>query len=253
MRIRRLSGYTKPNHNYALYFRTWHSGRLVTEKAHKPGPIDPRDMKAIMAGLDRWASDGDFVALRTRAFACVLADGALRTKSAVWLDADEVVKDSSAGKISILQKVVQRPCEGNNYRGRSFLLSDRSRNAIADYLRVARDDGWLQNPERLAGPLWIAWQYRGTQQRLSQRTVTQAWNAFLAEHVKLSRDYQLDDLVLTGRLNFLAAARLNTEVLSEHTGLSERSADSYRTHLLSSPSSTARNVMSRLNRKQKEK
>jgi hypothetical protein len=46
-----------------------------------------------------------------------------------------------------------------------------------------------------------------------------------------------------------AAARLSTEVLSEHTGLSKRTAAHYRDHLLSTPSSTAREIVSELNKK----
>ena len=54
-----------------------------------------------------------------------------------------------------------RPCEGNRYRKRPFLMSDRAREAMAEYLRLARSDGWLANSSRLEGPLWIASQPKG--------------------------------------------------------------------------------------------
>lgn len=214
--------------------------------------IEPRDQKAIFDALERWAATGDFVALRTRGFVYVLADGAVRTKTAAALDIEEVAKETAASRIVIVNEVTQRPCEGNNYRGRKFLLTDRSREAIADYLKVARDEGWLANAGKLQGPLWIATHHRGSQQRMSQRTASHAWNTFLHEKVQASREIQLDDLVITGRLAFLTAAQLSTEVLSEHTGLSQRSAAHYRDHLLSTSSSTAREIVSELNKKHRQ-
>ena len=66
-------------------------------------------------------------------------------------------------------------CSGDRqYRPRPFLVSPRARDASADYLKVARSDGWLANPKRLEGPLWISTHHHGTQQRMSQRTAMQA-------------------------------------------------------------------------------
>jgi len=58
--------------------------------------------------------------------------------------------------------------------------------------------------------------------------------------------------VVTGRMNFLTAAKLSPDVLSEHTGLSKRTASHYRDHLLSTPSSTAREVVSELNKRHRQ-
>jgi hypothetical protein len=57
--------------------------------------------------------------------------------------------------------------------------------------------------------------------------------------------------VLTGRIAFLQAAKGSTDVLSQHVGISAKWAGQYREHLVSSPSSTAREVISQLNRRQK--
>ncbi len=188
-------------------------------RVRKSVVIEPRDQSRIGAALERWASTGDFVALRTRAFVYLLWDGALRTKAAVWLNAEEVVKGPAAGRVHVVQEAVERACEGNNYRERRFLLSDRTRDATAGYLMAARADGWLAKGERLVGPLWISMHHHGSQQRMSQRTAVQAWHTFIGG-LSLSRAYQLDDLVLTGRVAFLQAAKGSTEVLSEHADVS---------------------------------
>jgi integrase len=216
-------------------------------------PIDPRDQRRILEALESWAETGEFMALRMRALVYLLADGALRTKAACWLDIEEVVKEPSGQRIVVVQQAVQRPCEGNAYRGRSFLLSDRSRQAIADYLKVARDEGWLKDPGALQGPLWIATHHRGTQQRMSTRTAAQSWQTFLQEHVDDKCEVALDDFVMTGRLAFLKAARMSTDVLSEHAGLTPRAAAYYRDRIQSAPSSTAREVMTQLNKQQRKK
>lgn len=221
-------------------------------RARKSVVVEPRDQSRILAALERWCEPGDFVALRTRAFVYLLWDGALRTKAAVWLNAEEVVKDPSANRIQVVQEVTQRPCEGNNYREREFLVSDRARDAITAYLKVARSDGWLAKSDRLEGPLWISTHHHGTQKRMSQRTAMQAWRTFI-EEVNLSREYQLDDVVLTGRVAFLQAAKGSTDVMSQHAGISAKWAGNYREHLLNAPSSSARDVLSQLNKQQKRK
>jgi hypothetical protein len=214
--------------------------------------IDPGDQGRIVAALERWAATGDLVALRTRAFVYLLWDGALRTKAAVWLNAEEVVKDPRAKRIQVVQQAAERACEGNNYREREFLMSDRTRAALVEYLDAARSGGWLVNSSRLQGPLWLSTHHHGTQQRMSQRTAMQTWRTFL-DDVKVSHEYQLDDIVLTGRVTFLRAAEGNSDVLSEHTGVSPKWAAQYREHLVDAPSSTVRSVFAQLNKQQKRK
>jgi integrase len=220
------------------------------QRVRKSVVIDPADEARIIQALERLGSSGDFAGLRTRAFVYLLWDGALRTKAAVWLNAEELVKDSSASRVHVVKQATQRACEGNQYRARTFLLSDRARDAIADYLKVARSEDWLANGERLEGPAWISTHHRGTQARMSQRMAMQAWRSFV-DDVKVSREYQLDDVVLTGRIALLQAAKGSTDVIAEHAGISSKSAGHYREHLLSSPSSTARDALSRLDKQRK--
>ncbi|HEX7478444.1 MAG TPA: hypothetical protein VF331_11600, partial [Polyangiales bacterium] len=68
-----------------------------------------------------------------------------------------------------------------------------------------------------------------------------------------TRDYQLDDLVLTGRVAFLRAARGSTEALSQHASVTAKWAATYQEYLLGSPSSTAREALLQVDREQKRK
>jgi hypothetical protein len=224
---------------------------MSESRARKSVVIDPRDEARIVQALERLASSEEFAGLRTRAFVYLLWDGALRTKAAVWLNVEELVKDPRASRVHVVQQALQRACEGNNYRERMFLVSDRARDAIGDYLKAARDGGWLANAERLEGPLWISTHHHGSQQRMSQRMAMQAWRTFL-DDVKVSREYQLDDVVLSGRVALLQAAKGSTEAIAEHAGISPKWAEHYREHLLDSPSSTARDALSVINKQRKQ-
>ena len=144
-----------------------------------------------------------------------------------------------------------RPCEGNKYWERRFVMSDRARDAIADYLREARRGEWLASGSRLEGPLWISTYPVGTQQRMSRRTAMQAWKTFLEGVPGVSSDYQLDDVVLTGRVAFAKAANASPELISEHAGIGTKAAAKYSDHLPSRPGS-ARDVMTQLNQKRRK-
>jgi hypothetical protein len=180
------------------------------------------DEKRLLRALDDWAATGALVALRTRAFVLLLWDGAVRTRVALALNAEEVVKDPSAPRLKVLKLVQQRPCEANRHTERTFVMSERAQNAIADYLRVVREQGWLPG-ERLRGPLFLATVHRGTGQRLSPRSAIHCWEIFQKLHVpECSREYALDDVVYSGRLDYLQAAGGDSESLSDHSGLSRR-------------------------------
>src|SRR5688500_2863528 len=112
-------------------------------RTRPPIILDSRDQARIVAALERWPEQEGFVGLRTRAFVYLLWDGALRTGAAIWLNIEEVVRDSAGSRIHVVEQGVLRPCEGNKYRRRPFDMTDRTRAAIADYLKVARSDGWL--------------------------------------------------------------------------------------------------------------
>jgi len=221
-------------------------------RTRPPKPIDQADQNRIIAALERLPDKEGFVGYRTRAFVYVLWDGALRTGTALLLNIEEVVKDPAASRIYVVQEPVMRPCEGNKHRERRFVMSDRARDAIADYLRQARSGGWLANRSRLEGPLWISTYPMGTQQRISRRTAMAAWKTFLETVPNISPDYQLDDIVLTGRVAFATAANASPELISEHAGIGTKAAARYSDHLPSRPGS-AKDVMSQLNQKAKHK
>ncbi len=197
--------------------------------------LEQRDEALLRRGLSALEQSGDFVPLRTRAFVLLLLDGAVRTKHAVSLNAEDVVKSPKSRRITVAQEAVQPPREANKYKGLRFFMTDQARDALADYLRVVRRDGWLPSPE-LKGPLFLSTYNRGTGQRLTRRAAIAAWEAFQMSHLdRRSRDYSLDDLVYTGRKHFIEAAGMDSQVLAKHTGLSSRSAVKYMDESPSSP------------------
>ena len=221
-------------------------------RTRPPRPIDQADQKRLIAALERLPEKEGFVGYRTRAFIYMLWDGALRTGTAIWLNIEEVVKDRTSSRIHVVEEPVMRPCEGNKYRERRFVMSERARDAVADYLKEARRDGWLANASRLEGPLWISTYPVGTQQRMSRRTAMQAWKTFLEGVPGISEDYQLDDVVLTGRVAFANASNASPELISEHAGIGTKAAARYSDHMASRPGS-ARDVMAQLNQKARRK
>ena len=125
-------------------------------RTRPPRTIDQADQNRIIAALERLPDKEGLVGHRTRAFVYLLWDGALRTGAALWLNIEEVVKDPTVSRIHVVQEPVMRPCEGTKYRERRFGMSDRARDAIADYLREARRGGWLASGSPLEGPLWLS-------------------------------------------------------------------------------------------------
>lgn len=191
-------------------------------------PIEPSDEKRLLRALDQWADSGALVALRTRAFVLLLWDGSVRTSGALALNVEDVVKDPKARRPTILKTVVQRACEANGHEARTIVLSARTQDAIEDYLRGAQLRGLLTQ-QRLRGPLFLADVNQEEGQRLSKRSAIHCWEMFQLKHVSgCSRLYQLEDVVYTGRLKFMKASGGDVELLSDHAGISRRSAAEYR-------------------------
>jgi len=210
------------------------------ESHHRPKgkrarvPLEAADQKRLLKALDLWADSRALVALRTRAFVLLLWDGSVRTSGALALNVEDVVKDPKARRVTVLKTIVQRPCEANDNKARTITLSARTQDAIADYLRGVQLRGLL--PQRLEGPLFLADVYQDGGQRLSKRSAIHWWETFQQKHVSgCSRIYQLEDVVYTGRLKFVRAAGGDTDVLSEHAGLSRRQAAEYRDETTTTP------------------
>jgi len=182
--------------------------------------LEPADQTRIVRVLERPpAADATiwdrFTALRTRAFVYLLWDGAVRTRTALALNAEEVVKSPEASSVSVVGYVVQRPCDANRFRELHFAMSARTRKSLADYLRFVRREAWLGSTE-LRGPLFLSARHRGLTRRLSGRAALHTWHEFLRKEAKTSRLYQLDDVVYTGMIAFLEAAGGDTTLLSAH-------------------------------------
>lgn len=206
--------------------------------------IDPDDQKRLLRALQLWADSGEFVALRTRAFVLLLWDGSVRTGEALALNIEEVVKDSRSHRPAVVKVIEQRRRAENAYRGRSIVLSPRTRDAIRDYLEAARDGGWLPNGQ-LKGPLFLSTRHPGKAQRLSPRSASHWWEQFQEMHASdCSRAYQLEDVVMTGRVAYVRAAGGKTDSLSDHSGISRRWAAEYH----SEPGPSPEEVMAKLHK-----
>ena len=93
---------------------------------------------------------------------------------------------------------------------------------------------------------------------MSQRTATQAWHTLQQGVSGLSQEYQLDDVMLTARVEFMRRVKGSraAEILAEHAGISSKWAGHYSDHLSSPESSArevARDVISQLGQKAKRK
>lgn len=206
--------------------------------------IDTVDQKRLLRALQIWADTGDLVALRTRAFVLLLWDGSVRTSEALALNVEEVVKDSRSRRPAVVQVIQQRPRVDNAYRGRSIVISSRTQDAIKEYLEAAREGGWLPNGQ-LKGPLFLSTRQPGTAQRLSPRSAIHWWEQFQKEHARdCSEKYQLEDVVMTGRVAYVRAAGGNTDSLSDHSGISRRWAAEYH----SEPGLSPKEVMAKLDK-----
>ena len=199
------------------------------------------DYKRLLEALDRLKAEGDLISLRTRAFVRLLLDGALIAKAALELNVEEVVRNPAAPRIRVQMEVHQRPNDSNRYRGRDFLMTEPARQALADYIKVARAEGWFRGGKKPHGPLFVSTQHHGTGQRLKRLAAIAAWKTFQAEYLHGREcDYNVDDLVETGRTRFAKAAGGDTKAISEHTSISSRSAAKYAEHGISAQDAVER-------------
>lgn len=184
--------------------------------------ISGADERRIFSALERLAKDGDFESLRLRAMVYLLWDGAIGAREALTLDLEDVVADPDAKRSPRIVSEVDLQSER---KSRSFMMSDRVRTALLEYLRVAKADGRLRG-DGFHGPLFVSSSKVG--HRITRHTALDSFRAFLRYAAKVSTSYLLDDVVGTGRARFLQAAEGDVELLAEHAGISVFSASAYR-------------------------
>jgi integrase len=207
--------------------------------------IEPRDATRLVRALHRWADTGNLVGLRTRALVFLLWDGAIRTSLALGMNVEDVI-DHKAGPPTVATRVVVRPPEESNHFDRTIVLSARTQDALTKYLRAAKKGGWL--PDGLRGPVFLSSTPLGAGQRLSQRSAIHWWELFQRTHAsECSREYELDDVVHTGRLAYAEASGRDVESLSNHAGISRRWAAEYMSDSKHSPE----DVMAKLNKRRR--
>jgi integrase len=205
--------------------------------------VDPGDEKRLLRALETWAKTDNFVALRTRAIALLLWDGAVRTSTALAMNVEDVV-DPYARRLTVRKRIVLRPSDGSNDVERMIAISARTRDALTHYLRAARKGGWLPG-EWLRGPVFLSSLPRGASQRLSQRSAIHWWELFQKTHApECSHEYELDDLVFSGRLAYAQASGKDPESLSNHAGISRRWAAEY----MNDSNHTPQDVMAKLDK-----
>lgn len=126
---------------------------------------------------------------------------------------------ATAGR-PIAASVTAPPCAGNRFRDRTFPMSRRCPGAIADYL----DSTSASFGADASTPLLLS--RRNT--RLSRESTIYSWKTFL-KRARCAREYQLEDVVLTGRLAFLRdrGAADPARELAGHAGISVAHAGIY--------------------------
>lgn len=207
--------------------------RLITEA----------DQQRIIEALEVSAKSEDFIALRLRAFVYLLWDGAVRTRAALALNIEEVIDDSAKGRIRIAERARQRPCEENRFGGHEFYFSPRARKAIADYLKSAEATGRLPGG-KLKGALFLSSRHVGEAPRCPVRSILASWRRFLQD-AGSSAEYQLDDIVYTGRIAYVDAAEGDTSLLSQHAHITEKQAATYQAQTKRSQR-VAKNILKRM-------
>jgi integrase len=206
--------------------------------------IDPRDESRLLRALDAWADTGNLVALRTRALVLLLWDGAVRTSAALGMNIEDAI-DHDARLPTVANRIVVRPPEESGPIGRTVVLSGRAQDALTKYLRAAKKGGWLPGGQ-LRGPVFLASMPRGAGQRLSQRSAIHWWELFQRTHAPdCSQEYELDDVVYTGRLAYAEASGGDAESLSDHAGISRRWAAEYRSDHKLSPTEVMKKLEKR--------
>ena len=179
------------------------------------------DERAIVYGLEQWAASDNFVALPTRAFVYLLWDGTVRTTQALSLNVSDVA-ELPAGKAGpfVAASATAPPCKGNRFRNRTFPMSRRCRGAIADYL----DSASASFGADASTPLFLSHRNK----RLSRESTISWWKMFI-KRARCAREYQLENVVLTGRMAFLRerAATDPARALAGHAGISLAHAGRY--------------------------
>lgn len=169
--------------------------------------IEDSDRARVLSTSAKWASSGDFNALRTHALVLLAWGSALRLKEAIALDLDQVLEDPTSEKIGRLRaSAFVRPEQSKGSRkGKStwtsaglFLITKQARAALRAYLEECIKRGWLTLPAPKGTPLFITIKGGRTKgalsrQRLSKRAAQHTWGQ-LQLRAGIATAYNFQDL-----------------------------------------------------------
>jgi len=152
--------------------------------------------------LRAWASSGDFLALRTRAFVLLCWSSGLRVSEALALDNGQILEQPIGRSVTIRSTAYLRAGQSTATSSGAFAIPKTARAALREYMLEGVRLGVL---ELASGPLFVAIKGRRAQ-RISVRSAQHAWTELQAR-AGLEQHYRTDDLRYDAIVRFSAAAR----------------------------------------------
>jgi integrase len=184
--------------------------------------LSPEDEARLWTALQTHWAEGGFVPLRNRALVTLLWDGGLSIGAATRLRCEHAVPEPSV--LRVAKEMVLGPSAQTRYRRRRCYVSQRAREALAEYLRVARAEGRLAGGKLFKGPLFPS--THDPKSPITAQALGPAWAKLVAEaglpHVPL------EAVVHTARQRLLEAAGGDHSVLTDQTGLTGQASQRYR-------------------------
>jgi integrase len=184
--------------------------------------LSPDEEARLWNALKTHWSDAGFVALRNRALVTLLWDGGLSVGAATRLRCEQVVPDASL--LRVTKEMVLGPSAETKYRQRRIYVSQRAREALVDYLRVARAEGRLAGGKQFKGPLFPSTQDPKTP--ITVQAIRPGWGK-LVQQAGVAHA-PLEAVVHTARQRLLEAAGGDHSVLTDQTGLTGQASQRYR-------------------------
>jgi integrase len=184
--------------------------------------LSPDEEARLWTALGTHWAEGGFVPLRNRALVTLLWDGGLSIGAATRLRCEHVVPDPSI--LRVTKELVLGPSAETRYRRRRCYVSERAREALVDYLRVARADDRLAGGKKFKGPLFPSTADPKTS--ITVQAIRPAWGKLVNEAGVAHAP--LEAVVHTARQRLLEAAGGDHSVLTDQTGLTGQASQRYR-------------------------
>jgi len=198
--------------------------------------LSPEDEARLWTALETHWTEGGFVPLRNRALVTLLWDGGLSIGAATRLRCEHVVPDPSL--LRVTKEMVLGPSAETKYRKRRCYVSERAREALVDYLRVARADGRLAGGKQFKGPLFPSTHDPKTP--ITMQAIRPGWGKVVQQAGVAHAP--LEAVVHTARQRLLEAAGGDHSVLTDQTGLTGQASQRYRVQSRRTPEEILREL-----------